>query len=88
MQGQASGKGGIPGKYKRLTAGLELYDLESDIGETTNLASQKPDVVRALEEKAERFRSELGDSLKKRTGIAVRPPDQVTDETPDGRPNR
>ncbi|MDR3621464.1 MAG: sulfatase [Paludisphaera borealis] len=79
MIGQAAGKGGVPGKYAQLAVGLELYDLESDIGETTNLAERKPEIVRQLEEKAERFREELGDSLQKRAGKAVRPPDRVSD---------
>lgn len=77
MNGQAPGKGGIPGKYARLHVGLELYDLQTDIGETTNLANRRPEVVRELEEKAERFRDELGDSLKKRVGSGVRPPDRA-----------
>ena len=59
--------------------GLELYDLESDIGETTNLAGRRPEVVRQLEEKAERFREELGDSLRNRVGRAIRPPDRAPD---------
>ena len=29
---------------------IELYDLEADIGETTNLAAQHPDIVRELQE--------------------------------------
>ncbi len=42
MIGQAPGSGGTPGKYKPLPVGLELYDLEADIGETTNLAAEPP----------------------------------------------
>ena len=80
MNGQAAGKGGIPGKYARLAVGLELYDLESDIGETTNLACRRPEVVRQLEEKAERFRKELGDSLRKCAGRGIRPPDRAPDQ--------
>jgi len=80
VTGQVAGKGGIPGKYARLDVGLELYDLESDIGETTNLAARKPEVVRQLEEKADRSREELGDSLRKRVGRGIRPPDRAPDQ--------
>jgi arylsulfatase A-like enzyme len=38
-----------------------LYDLEADIGETTNLADDYPDVVRRLQALAERARDDLGD---------------------------
>ncbi len=75
MNGQAPGHGGIPGKYRKLEVGLELYDLDTDIGERTNLASQHPEVVRELEKKADAIRRELGDRLKNQQGRAVRPPD-------------
>jgi arylsulfatase A-like enzyme len=78
LVGRPAGKGGLPAKYGRLAVGLELYDLESDIGETTNLASRRPEVVRALEEKADHFREELGDRLTGRIGVGVRPADRVT----------
>jgi arylsulfatase A-like enzyme len=86
MVGQIAGKGGTPAKYGRLAVGLELYDLESDIGETTNLASRRPEVVRELEEKAKQFRAELGDSLEKREGVGVRPADYATAPEPTGKP--
>jgi arylsulfatase len=40
---------------------LSLYDLESDIGETRNVADRHPDVVKRLEALVERAREELGD---------------------------
>jgi arylsulfatase A len=79
MLGQGPGKGGVPGKYRDLPVGLELYDLEADPGETTNVATQHPDVVRSLQAKADAFRGELGDTLTKRVGTAIRPADQVDD---------
>ena len=39
----------------------ELYDLETDIGETNNLFDDNPDVVAALSSKIDFFRAELGD---------------------------
>lgn len=73
MNGQEPGKDGTPGKYKQLPVGLELYDLVDDIGETKNLAEAKPEVVAALQAKADGIRSQLGDSLRKIAPTAVRP---------------
>jgi arylsulfatase A len=55
----------------------ELYDLEADIGETTNRYADQPDVVAALEGHAERGRADLGDARLGITGSGVRPPGQV-----------
>ena len=57
-----------PGAYSQGKAGLELYDLESDIGETINLASDLPDVVKELKVLGEKARSVLGDKLTGRVG--------------------
>ncbi len=38
----------------------ELYDLKGDIGETTNLASQRPDVVKELDALIDKFEQETG----------------------------
>jgi arylsulfatase A len=72
MIGQEPGRGGTPGKYKPLPVGLELYDLETDLGETRNLADARPEVVHDLQAKADAMRAQLGDSLTKKTGNAVR----------------
>ena len=53
--------------------GLSLYNLDEDVGETTNVADRHPDVVRRLHELADRAREELGDTLTKRTGKGIRP---------------
>ncbi len=73
MTGQAPGKDGIPGKYRQIPVGLELYDLADDIGETKNLAESKADIVAKLQEKAAKMRAELGDSLSQIKPTAVRP---------------
>jgi arylsulfatase A-like enzyme len=39
----------------------ELYDLENDVGETTNVASANPDVVEHLKALISKARSDLGD---------------------------
>jgi arylsulfatase A-like enzyme len=64
MEGRAPGKDGIPGKYDyEVRTGLELYDLVNDIGETRDVASDHPEVVKRLQELADEIRRDLGDNL-------------------------
>ena len=49
-----------------------LFNLKDDIGETTNVADQHPEVVERLLKVVEQARSELGDRLTKRQGSEVR----------------
>ena len=58
----------------------ELYDLEKDIGETTNLTSEYPDVVKRLLALAEKARRDLGDVG--RPGSDQRPAGFMADPTP------
>jgi hypothetical protein len=50
-----------------------LYNLKDDPGEMKNVAPKHPEVVRRLQELADRARADLGDSLTKRQGKAIRP---------------
>lgn len=59
----------------------ELYDLKADIGETTNVYGEHPDVVSDLEAKAEACRKDLGDNAVGVEGENVRPAGRV--ENPD-----
>jgi arylsulfatase A-like enzyme len=70
--GVVPGADGYPGPYNFAQTGLELYDLERDIGETLDVAAQHPDVVKDLQELAEKTRDDLGDSLTGRIGKNVR----------------
>jgi arylsulfatase A-like enzyme len=72
---QMSGLRGIASRHGYLVKKLEqsLYNLEEDVGEATNVAAQHPDVVERLLKLAEAARADLGDSLTKRQGAAVRP---------------
>jgi arylsulfatase A-like enzyme len=63
-----------PGTLTTQKIDLALFDLESDIGETTNVANQHPDVVARLEKLAELARDDLGDSATQREGRGVREP--------------
>ena len=60
----------------------ELYDLATDPGETTDVASRHPDIVRRLEAEAERYRADLGDARLGIAGTGVRPVGRVSDPTP------
>ena len=72
MAFQSPGKDGRPGKYRMTKAGLELYDLQTDPGETMNVAANQPGVVNDLMVDVEAARKELGDSLTNRTGSGTR----------------
>jgi len=74
------GHDGQPGKYAKRSIGLALFDLESDISETNNLADQNPDVVARLQALAEKCRDDLGDSATGRAGRNVRPPGRLEEK--------
>ena len=73
MAGRKGGSGGKPEKYSQARIGLELFDLENDIGESKNIANQHPDVVGTMQKLADAMRKNLGDSTKKINGKGVRP---------------
>ncbi|MBV7330217.1 sulfatase [Chloroflexi bacterium TSY] len=54
-----------------------LYDLEADIGETTNVYDEHPDVIAELETKLAACRQDLGDDLTKTVGQNIRPVGKV-----------
>lgn len=69
MDGKPGGTDGIPTNYSQAKIGLELFDLEADIGETTDVASKHPDVVERLSALADEMRKDLGDNGIKGTGL-------------------
>jgi arylsulfatase A len=73
LAGRPGGTGGKPVPYTQKKIGLALFDLEHDVGETTNVADQHPRVVKRLKALAEKARDDLGDSATKRKGKNVRP---------------
>lgn len=73
---QQSGVEGIATRhgYRIEQQELALYDLEADPGESKNVASAHPEVVKQLTEYAESAKRELGDSLTNVMGMGLRAP--------------
>jgi len=78
LAGRPGGTNGIPVKYAqaRVTS-PELYDLQNDPGETTDVAAQQPATVQRLLALAEAARDDLGDTRTKRVGRGLREPGRV-----------
>ena len=73
LAGRPGGKDGTTVEYsKGQVKTTELYDLEHDMGETTNVSAQHPEIVKQLEAEVEKARAELGDSLTNRKGSGHR----------------
>ena len=68
---------------------IELYNLADDLGETTNVAKQHPDIVKKLSAEMQRMREDFGDGLLKIKGRNERPaaisenPKPLTEFDPD-----
>ena len=58
-----------------------LYNLEKDVGETTNVAEEHPDVVQRLQALASSARYDMGDAVTGRRGHNVRPVGRLTNST-------
>jgi len=74
-KGVDPGMDGINGPYARGQTGLELYDLEKDIGEKNNVADLYPEIVIKLQAFAEIVREDLGDGEK--IGKGIRPAGRI-----------
>lgn len=73
LNGRIGTDDGIPIPYDQNEMGLELYDLVNDVSETTDVASQNPEVVQELLKHVEMVRTSLGDNLTDRIGSERRP---------------
>lgn len=74
LAGRPGGLGGQPVGYEhRLVEVPELYNLQTDPSESTNVADRHPRVLRELLDEAERARAELGDGAN-RPGSGTRAP--------------
>jgi arylsulfatase A-like enzyme len=79
MAAQTPGRDGLPAQYIDANAGLELYDLIADPGETRNIASAHPEVMARLTVLAEQARADLGDALTGAIGSGIREPGLTPD---------
>jgi arylsulfatase A len=77
LAGRSGGTGGMPVRYEHAKTELELYDLVSDPGETTDVAGREPEVVTRLLSLADRAREDLGDSLRQQPGANRREPGRL-----------
>ena len=73
------GRDGVPGSYAEVEIGFSLFDLEADIGETTDVAGQHPDVVERLLRFIEEGRRDIGDDITESVGTGARRPGQVAE---------
>jgi arylsulfatase A-like enzyme len=74
------GHDGKPGKYATRKLEVALFDLQSDVSETNNVADQHPDIVARLQSLAEKCREDLGDSATGQLGKNVRLPGRLKDK--------
>lgn len=75
LAGRPGGRDGVPVPYSHVTIQHEeLYDLVHDIGETTDVAAEHPDIVKELEAEGEKARADLGDTSTKQPGSGRRQP--------------
>jgi arylsulfatase A-like enzyme len=78
MIGRLPGRGGIPGKYDySVETGLELYDLDADVGEAKDVAADHPEVMERLVALGEAMRASLGDALQQVEGTDHRAPGRL-----------
>ena len=81
LNGREGTNDGMPIPYDQNKIGQELYDLEKDISETTDVSEENPEIVAMLLEHAEKARVELGDKLTNRTGTGNRPTGVIEKES-------
>lgn len=79
-QGVEPGNDGHPGPYAFINVEKALYNLEDDLGETTNLIDQYPEIVKELEAIADSARNMLGDQITGAVGTEMRQPGRLGSE--------
>ena len=77
MAGRPGGTDGIPTDYSQAKIGLALFDLSKDIGETTDVKDDYPEVLKKMQDLADDMRTDLGDSLTKVDGEGLRSPGKL-----------
>jgi hypothetical protein len=69
---------------KKAEQSPELYDLDADFGENTNVAEAHPDIVKQLLALAEKTRDDIGDARLGRKGRNVREVGRVDQQRASG----
>ncbi len=72
----------IDGRKTAVTTPKALYNLDDDLGETTDVAPEHPEIVAKLEAYVARAREDLGDLNRDLVGRNVRPAGQSEDVPP------
>ncbi|WKN29898.1 sulfatase [Porifericola rhodea] len=73
LNGRKGRNDGLPVNYEQLAfENVELYNLKEDIGETTDVAEQHPEIVAKIKALADEMRKDLGDRLTGIEGQGVR----------------
>ena len=78
LQGRSGKDDGTPVDYSQDTLrAIELYQLSTDVRETTDVAAQYPEVIDTITALADEMRRELGDNLLGVQGRGVRAAGQI-----------
>jgi len=77
LAGRKGGTGGKPVRYDQEKITLSLFDLESDIAESRDIADQHPEVVERLSALAKKMAQMLGDRGTKMKGAELRAPGRL-----------
>ncbi|MFK7980792.1 MAG: arylsulfatase, partial [Saprospiraceae bacterium] len=73
LNGKAGGQDGGLAAYEKIKTDLALYDLLKDEKELNNVAAAHPEIVKALQVKADSIRLILGDKVTGTRGTELRP---------------
>jgi arylsulfatase A len=64
LSGRPGGTGGQPVPYDQAETNTALFDLDADIGESTNLAEKYPEIVKNLSDQAKNFDQALKENAR------------------------
>lgn len=77
-EGQAFRDDGIPVKYAMVGIETpELYNIDTDISETRDVAAENPDIVEQMLALAQQAREDMGDALTQTEGLNLREPGRL-----------
>lgn len=80
LNGREGGKAGIPVPYDMNEMGMELYNLDTDLEEQTDVLADHPSLVDSLLTLAEKARLRMGDALTQQVGNDTREAGKVPQE--------